>query len=420
MATARPTVSVYGADATPAKQGLCLPAVFSAPLRADLVRYVHRNMAKNKRQSQAVKSKFVGGNGGRGNNGNSEAGYDTAAISWGTGRAVARIPRVPGGGTHRSGQAAFGNMCRGGGMFAPLRTWRRWHRKTNVTQKRHALAASVAASAVPALVMARGHKVDEVVELPLVLSDSLNTCTKTKDAFAALTALGCGSDLDKCASTKSVRAGRGKCRNRRYVVRKGPLVVHALTKEEMMSAGLSKSFRNIPGVEVAHVDRLNLLQLAPGGAFGRFVIYTESAVKRLSALFGSFKTGSSLKKGYTLPTAMMANADVARIINSDEVQSAVEMAKEAPQTKTCRMRKNPLKNQSVLGRMCPYALKAKKVRKVLQAARIKSKAEGVKRASTKSGAAGTKKTALRKSSVAYHKALQGEHPSEAFVFKKET
>ena len=32
----------------------------------------------------------------------------------GTGRAVARIPRVRGGGTHRSGQGAFGNMCRGG------------------------------------------------------------------------------------------------------------------------------------------------------------------------------------------------------------------------------------------------------------------------------------------------------------------
>lgn len=43
------------------------------------------------------------------------AGYQTAAESWGTGRAVARIPRVPGGGTHRAGQGAFGNMCRGGG-----------------------------------------------------------------------------------------------------------------------------------------------------------------------------------------------------------------------------------------------------------------------------------------------------------------
>ncbi len=31
-------------------------------------------------------------------------GHQTSAESWGTGRAVARIPRVRGGGTHRSGQ----------------------------------------------------------------------------------------------------------------------------------------------------------------------------------------------------------------------------------------------------------------------------------------------------------------------------
>jgi hypothetical protein len=41
-----------------------------------------------------------------------------------TGRAVARIPRVSGGGTHRAGQAAFGNMCRSGRMFAPTKVWR--------------------------------------------------------------------------------------------------------------------------------------------------------------------------------------------------------------------------------------------------------------------------------------------------------
>lgn len=49
------------------------------------------------------------------------AGHQTAAESWGTGRAVSRIPRVPGGGTHRAGQGAFGNMCRGGRMFAPTK-----------------------------------------------------------------------------------------------------------------------------------------------------------------------------------------------------------------------------------------------------------------------------------------------------------
>jgi large subunit ribosomal protein L4e len=51
------------------------------------------------------------------------------------GRAVARIPRVSGSGTHRAGQAAFGNMCRSGRMFAPTKVWRKWHQKLNINQK---------------------------------------------------------------------------------------------------------------------------------------------------------------------------------------------------------------------------------------------------------------------------------------------
>ena len=84
------------------------------------------------------------------------SGHQTSAESWGTGRAVARIPRVRGGGTHRSGQGAFGNMCRGGHMFAPTKVYRRWHRKVSVQQKRYAMVSAIAATGVPALVMAKG------------------------------------------------------------------------------------------------------------------------------------------------------------------------------------------------------------------------------------------------------------------------
>merc|ERR1719148_194684 len=125
-------------------------------------------MNKNKRQAVAVKD---------------QAGYDTAAASWGTGRAVARIPRVPGGGTHRSGQGAFGNMCRGGGMFNPTKTWRRWHRRVNVTQKRHAVVTALAASTLPPLVMARGHRINALAELPAVVSDGIESIQKTKQAI---------------------------------------------------------------------------------------------------------------------------------------------------------------------------------------------------------------------------------------------
>ncbi|KAI3885543.1 hypothetical protein MKX03_009241 [Papaver bracteatum] len=54
---------------------------------------------------------------------------------------------VPGGRTHRAGQRAFGNMCRGGRIFAPTRIWRRWHRKINVNQKRYAIVYALTASA---------------------------------------------------------------------------------------------------------------------------------------------------------------------------------------------------------------------------------------------------------------------------------
>eukprot|EP00396_MALV-II-16_sp_LP-1_P000202 gene202-35_t len=344
MATARPVATVFKAEnpAEKAKGTVGLPQVFSAPLRADIVRLVHTGMNKNRRQAMAVKD---------------EAGYDTAAISWGTGRAVARIPRVPGGGTHRSGQGAFGNMCRGGGMFNPTKTWRRWHRKVNTTMKRHALAAAISATGVPALVMARGHQIDEVSEIPCIVSNAAESMNKTKDAVQMLERLGAKSELKKVIGSKKIRAGKGKLRNRRYVMRKGPLVVYA--KDE----GISRAFRNIPGVDVCSVERLNLLQLAPGGTFGRFVVWTEGAIKRLAKVFGTANAGSSEKKGYTLPRSLMTNTDIARIINSNEVQSALLPQKEQS-NKRLRQRKNPLKNKAVLGRLCPYANTLKKLGKL--------------------------------------------------------
>merc|ERR1719359_2026552 len=158
------------------KKTLTMPHALASPLRPDLVRYVHKNMSKNRRQAHGVTPK---------------AGYDYAATSWGTGRAVARIPRVPGGGTHAAGQGAYGNQCRGGGMFAPLRTWRRWHRRVNIKQKRHAVVSALAASTLPPLVMARGHRIDQVPELPLVVSDGAESVGKTKQAVEFLKALGC-------------------------------------------------------------------------------------------------------------------------------------------------------------------------------------------------------------------------------------
>lgn len=315
-----------------------MPDVFLTPIRPDLIRFVHTNMNKNRRQAHGVAA---------------NAGYQTSAESWGTGRAVSRLPRVPGGGTHRAGQAAFGNQCRGGGMFSPLKIWRRWHRKTNVTQKRHAVASALSAAAIPPLVMARGHRIDEVPELPLVVTDAAEKCTKTKNAVELLKKLGADAELEKVKDSKKLRAGKGKNRNRRYVMRKGPLVIY---NEDN---GIVKAMRNIPGVETACVQRLNLLQLAPGGSLGRFCIFTEAAFKALSVVFGTVKGGSQQKKGYRLMRPMMTNADLARLINSDEIQQVVRPMREAAKRTT--QRKNPLRNRNVMARLNPVAENKKRM-----------------------------------------------------------
>jgi large subunit ribosomal protein L4e len=348
----RPQVTVYNPDAKEATQ-VVVPSVLVAPIRADIVQFVHTQMRKNQRQAYAVSP---------------GAGHQHSAHSWGTGRAVARIPRVSGGGTSRAGQAAFGNMVRKGRMFAPTKTWRRWHRRINTNQKRYAVASALAASAVPALVMARGHRINNVSEVPLVVNNSIESIKKTKDAVALLRAVGAYDDVDRAKSSRKVRRGQGKLReNRRYVQRTGPLVVYA------NDDGVRKAFRNISGVEVANVEALNLLQLAPGGHLGRFIIWSEAALGRLNSVYGSQTRESTTKKGYTLPRNIVSNSDITRIINSPAVQGVVRPAQKQFRAHS-RQKKNGLKNLGVKTRLNPYSVALRRSEILAQSRRAAEKA----------------------------------------------
>lgn len=334
---ARPLVGVYTSDEARTAH-VPTPVVLTSPIRKDVVQDVHTMMAKNKRQPYAV-SKY--------------AGHQTSAESWGTGRAVARIPRVAGGGTHRSGQGAFGNMCRKGRMFAPTKVWRRWHRKINVNQKRFATCSAIAASAIPSLVLARGHKIEKLPEIPLVVdSKAFDGVDKSKAAVTLLKNLKAWEDVEKVKDSRKIRPGHGKWRNRRYVQRKGPLVVYN-EKGSML-----KALRNLPGVELCSVDRLNLLQLAPGGHLGRFIIWTKDAFEKLDKIFGTYRKRSSVKKGFSLPRASMTNPDLHRILRSDAVTGVLRERHE--KSKPQKKRKNPLKNVPVMARLNPYAKEARR------------------------------------------------------------
>jgi len=311
-AAARPQVTVHDINGRATKKRIPIPDVLLAPIRTDIVTTVHTSMAKNNRQPYAVKV----GWGPKG----VVAGMQVSAQSWGTGRAVARVPRVKGGGTHRAGQGAFANMCRGGRMFAPTKVFRRWHRKINTNQKRYAVCSAIAASAVPALVMARGHRIQKVEEIPLVVKDDFQSLRKTRDALKVLTKLHLGSELGRC-KRRYKHAGRGKTRNRRWKHRVGPLIIYSHDN------GIIAAARNIRGIDFCNVSQLNLLKLTPGGHVGRMCIWTESAFKRLNLIWGTQQKTSKHKYGYHMPRPLMTNSDLTRIINSQEIQSAIRPKK---------------------------------------------------------------------------------------------
>ncbi|PIO16453.1 hypothetical protein AB205_0061370, partial [Aquarana catesbeiana] len=183
-------------------------------------------------------------------------------------------------------------------------------------------------------------------------------------------------------ASQRMRAGKGKMRNRRRIQRKGPCVIY---NEDN---GIIKAFRNIPGIALLNVNKLNLLRLAPGGHVGRFCIWTESAFRKLDDLYGTWRKPATLKANYNLPMHKMTNTDLSRILKSPEIQKALRAPMSDPKptalfyyinilgtenikcvfmfgnfskkVKRRELKKNPLKNLRIMMRLNPYAKTAKR------------------------------------------------------------
>lgn len=358
-------VKVFGVNGKELKS-VDVPAVFGAPIRTDLIHFIHTNMAKNTRQAYAV-SKL--------------SGLQTPAESWGPGRAVARVPRVPGSGTRRCGQAARANFTRKGRMYGATQTIRRWHRKMNVNQKRYAVASAISASAVNGFVSAKGHIIEHLPQLPMVISTEIESIVHTKDAEKFFRAIGLKDEMERVKNSKALRAGKGKSRNRRYTCRVGPMVIVG------NGSKCDLGFRNIPGVKVANVNSLSLIDLCPGGHPGRLLIWSEKAFTQLNSIFGTTKQASTKKHGYYPPTPAILHPSVGRVLTSDSIQSAL-----LPKRKCASKVKhfNALKNKQAKKHLLPKnsklhipGTKLTKVNKVKKAARLAKKAEIAKATAAK-------------------------------------
>jgi len=131
-------------------------------------------------------------------------------------------------------------------------------------------------------------------------------------------------------------------------------------------------------------------------------VWTKPAFELLDAVYGQ-------KKDYMLPSNIMANSDLTRIINSDEIQSKLVAKKVG--TPRYRHKKNPLTNLGVRVKLNPYTTHLRRA-EFLRQERATAIASGNKAArdallAERRGLVKSKK-AHRKTQKANHERLIGE------------
>ena len=236
-----------------------LPTIFDFPVRPDLIRRAVLALSTSRLQPKGT---------------DSLAGLRTTAESWGVGHGVARVPRVKG-----SSRAARVPQAVKGRRAHPPRVEKKIWEYINEKEKRLATLSALAATVDPSIVRARGHRIEDAKQIPPIVVDDLQKLTKTSEVREVLEALGLWSDVERAMEGTRIRAGKGKTRGRRYKVPKSLLIVVA--KNE----GIAWAARNLPGVEVATAQNVNIVQLAPGGHPGRLTLYTVSSIGALVERF---------------------------------------------------------------------------------------------------------------------------------------
>jgi len=235
---------------------LDLPVIFkAAEYRPDLIRRAVTAIEANRRQPYAPSP---------------TAGMRHSVQTWGKGRGVSRVQRLM-----DSSTAAQSPNNVGGRRAHPPKVEKDLGKKINKKELAFARLAALRATSETAIVKARGHKFDEKLTVPVVVKDDFESIKSTQDAVKALESIGVYDDVERALNGKKVRAGRGKMRGRRYRMPKSLLVV--VSKE---CAG-GRSVRNLPGIDVTTPNALNASVLAPGGAPGRLLLVSESALQTI-------------------------------------------------------------------------------------------------------------------------------------------
>jgi len=247
-----------------------LPDVFKTQYRPDLIQRAVVAMQANRRQVYGT---------------DPLAGLRTSAEYFGSrrhsyrmtiNREQARLPKEkPGGGglgkTRRIPQSV-------GGRRAHPSKKKDWSKKINRKEYLFALRSAISAASNPELVKERGHKVNlNENSIPLIVEDSFESLKKTDEVARVLDAVGLKNDLER-AGHKKIRAGKGTMRGRKYRRKTSVLIVINEDK------GVRSGAQNIPGIDVAQLNELDVELFAPGTHAGRITLWTKSALVNLNKI----------------------------------------------------------------------------------------------------------------------------------------
>jgi large subunit ribosomal protein L4e len=241
-----------------------LPLIFSTPYRRDLITKSFTNLNSHKFQPQ-----------GR----HPTAGMDVVARSNDppTGQGRSRIAKMRGGGGGRQGEAGGVASVKGGRQAHPPKVQKVIFKKLNKKENKLALSSAIAATKSKEIIESRGHKIENLKMFPIIISNDIESVTKTKEALKILNSLHLMQDVDRLKSRRP-RTGKSALRGRGTKIGKSILFVVSNSKK------LSYACNSIPGVDVQEAKNLSVLDLAPGGVPIRLVVYSKNALKEIEKI----------------------------------------------------------------------------------------------------------------------------------------
>lgn len=237
-----------------------LPELFNEPIREDLITRAFLAIQANKRQAYGT---------------DVLAGKRTSAHYHGYRRhrwtmmsiEMARMPRLHGKiPLQQMFRARFVPQAVKGRRAHPPKVEKIWEQKINEKERKKAIKSAIAATANKELVLRRGHKVEKIKSLPIVVEEKIEEVKKVKELESFLKKIGLGEELE--------RIKKKKIKRKKYKRKVGPLLIVSEDK------GVKKAAENL-GLSVCRVDNLNVELLAPGGMPGRLTIWSKAAIEKL-------------------------------------------------------------------------------------------------------------------------------------------